>query len=390
MGLHSCFWPLSIALAALGCTTSSEVGGFNEAGAPDASTEAEDASSIELEPALNRLALGSASSCAIDSSGAVVCWGSNYVGQLGIGDFVPESSSTPLKVGALPSPARAVFGGTAAHCVVLDDGHVECWGDAVFGELEGRGAVHAIALSPFETPGLSSVASMAIGTYFHCALNTEGGAKCYGLNGAGQLGIGSLQDSFAPAGVLGLGPSRVLAASQAGFFACAATAEGQALCWGSNTKGQLGNGSTKDALSPEPVTGLESGVTALAAGRDHACAVAAGMTYCWGDNSEAQLGNGGGVAYEMPLAVGGMPPLVALAAGAAHTCGLSDAGAVYCWGSSASGSSPFPTQVVAAGVVELAAGGHHSCALSGDGTLRCWGYGSSGELGPFGGAGAPL
>jgi alpha-tubulin suppressor-like RCC1 family protein len=303
--------------------------------------------------------------------------------------MTPEESSTPLPVDGLASGVRAVFGGAVAHCAVLEDGHVLCWGDSVFGEFEGRGAVHAIALSPFEAPGLSSVASLGIGTYFHCALNVEGDVKCYGLNGAGQLGSGTLDDGFVPAGVLGLGPSRGLAAAQSGFFACAVTIAGAVLCWGTNVYGQLGNGTKEDALAPVAVSGLESGIARVTAGRDHACAIANDATYCWGDGSEGQLGSASGGATT-PVVVVGLPPLVAVAAGAAHTCGLAEAGSVHCWGSSASGHAPAPTEVIASGVVEIAAGGHHTCALLESGLLRCWGTNGSGQLGPFAGAGAPL
>jgi alpha-tubulin suppressor-like RCC1 family protein len=380
----------------VGCTTSSEVGRFNGTGGGDASIEASvdagpDAAKVDITPFHNRIALGASTSCAIDSAGETKCWGDNYVGQLGIGSDTPETSLQPLSVSTLGASARALFGGAVAECAVLKDGHAVCWGDSVFGEFRGQGAVHAIAYAPFDTPGLSSVAAMAVGTYFHCALNTEGGVKCYGLNSSGQLGSGTLDDGFVPANVLDLGPSTALSASQSGFFACAVTVAGAAKCWGSNARGQLGNDSSDDAPAPVAVKGLESGVTRVAAGRDHACALANGKTYCWGDNSHNQLGDGSGLDQKSPIVVAGLPPLEEIAAGAAHTCGLTASGAVHCWGSAESGTpSNVPYEVIASGVVEIAAGGHHSCALSSDSTLRCWGNDDSGQLGPYQGAGSPL
>jgi alpha-tubulin suppressor-like RCC1 family protein len=392
-------WWLSICallVTALGCTSSSEVGRFNPPSGSDAGSEAsvdagEDAGKVEIAPLHTRIALGGSSTCAIDSTGTTHCWGDNYVGQLGIGSDTPESSFTPLAVSTLGYAARAVFGGAVAHCAVLDDGHVVCWGDSVFGEFRGRGAVHAIAYAPLDTPGLSSVAALGVGTYFHCALITDGRVKCYGLNSSGQLGSGSLADGFVPADVIELGPSTAISASQSGFFACAVTIAGAAKCWGSNARGQLGNDSGDDASAPVEVKGLQNGVTRVAAGRDHACAIANGKTYCWGDNSYNQLGDGSGTDRKTPTEVAGLPPLVEIAAGAAHTCGRTEDGAVHCWGSSESGNPPSGTlQVISSGVVEIAAGGHHSCAITADSTLRCWGDDSIGQLGPYSGPGAPL
>jgi alpha-tubulin suppressor-like RCC1 family protein len=391
MRLLSHLPPLLVAVVALGCTTTIEVGRFEAHSDAGSGGAAGDAGIVPLTPQANRLALGAISSCAIDASGGVVCWGDNISGQLGIGSDTPESSSTALPVLGLASGARAVFGGAVAECAVLEDGHATCWGDSVFGQFNEYPGVHAIAYSPFDAPGLSSLVSMGIGTYFHCALNVEGGVKCYGLNGSGQLGSGSLADSYTPASVLGLPPARRLAASQSGFFACAVAQSGALYCWGDNSNGQLGTGSKDDALQAKEVTALGNDVSDVTAGRDHACAIAKGQVWCWGDDSEGQLGDGGGVGQSSPLSVAGMPPVRAVAAGVTHTCALTEEGAVYCWGSSDSGSSPAgPALVIASGVVEIAAGGIHSCALLADGVLSCWGADTRGELGPFAGAGAPL
>jgi alpha-tubulin suppressor-like RCC1 family protein len=388
---------LLFVVGAVGCKSSSEVGSFS---APDdAGNDAENDSAgggtggaLSLEPLHTRLALGSATTCAIDSADKVQCWGDNYVGQLGIGSETPEWTSEPQTLPTIgPGAARALFGGAVAECMVLFDGHVACWGDSVFAEFRGRGAVHAISLSPFDAPGLSSVVSMAIGTYFHCARNTEGGVKCYGLNGSGQLGIGTLDDSFTPADVDSDERFVQLAASQSGYFACAVSVDGAAYCWGSNVSGALGTGNIGDETSPALVNGLDAGVTAITAGREHACAIVSGGVRCWGRNDEGQLGIGPGPAHSTPVDVTGMGSIVAITAGVTHTCALNDQGAAMCWGSVDSESTPSgPTAVISSGVTELRAGGRHSCALSNDGTLRCWGAGDRGQLGPFYGNGAPL
>jgi alpha-tubulin suppressor-like RCC1 family protein len=375
----------------LGCTSSSEVGSFRGAPDPDdggGGGGGQPSATLPLEPVQARLSLGLASTCAIDSAGAVVCWGTNQSGELGIGDEYTDASSTPEHVIGLGSGVRGVFGGTVAHCAVGHDGRVVCWGDSVFGSFNGMPVTHYPILEPFEAPGLASVVAMGIGTYFHCALNVEGGTKCYGINSVGQLGNGSLEDGLVPSDVIGLDACQTLTASQSGFFACAATLDGAAKCWGYNEHGQLGNGTKEYAVKAANVTGLDAGVTSLAAGRDHACAVVEGAVRCWGSNASGQLGPGPADDQTTPVDVSGLPPIVALAAGALHNCALTDTGAVHCWGGDP--SAAVPALQIDGGVTELRAGGAHTCALLVDGRLRCWGNDDYGQLGPFSGEGALL
>jgi alpha-tubulin suppressor-like RCC1 family protein len=80
-------------------------------------------------------------------------------------------------------------------------------------------------------------------------------------------------------------------------------------------------------------------LVSLAAGGEHTCGLtAAGAAYCWGSNSHGQLGNGSiGGANSVAAAVGGGLTFVVLSAGGSHTCGVTPDGSIYCWGSNASG-----------------------------------------------------
>src|SRR6266513_2749248 len=76
----------------------------------------------------------------------------------------------------------------------------------------------------------------------------------------------------------------------------------------------------------------------LAAGSSHTCGVkSAGAAYCWGDNTYGQLGTGSTASTGTPVAVAGGFVFGALAAGARHTCGVASSGAAYCWGDNAYG-----------------------------------------------------
>ena len=129
---------------------------------------------------------------------------------------------------------------------------------------------------------LASAISVAAGGSHTCAVTSGGRVKCWGWNGYGQLGDGTTDSRTTPMDVSGLA-SGVIAVAAGRYHTCAVTAGGGVKCWGSNGRGQLGDGTTTDRLTPVDVSGLGSGVSTLAAGAEHTCAVTAGGgVKCWG------------------------------------------------------------------------------------------------------------
>jgi alpha-tubulin suppressor-like RCC1 family protein len=234
------------------------------------------------------------------------------------------------------------------------------------------------AVSPANIP-------IAAGYHHTCAL-TGGGVKCWGANESGQLGDGTTIDSSTPVDVAGLGQG-VRAIAAGGGHTCALTAEGGVKCWGGNSSGQLGSGINTDSSIPVDVVGMESGVSALAAGGAHTCAVTSGGGMaCWGSNSYEQLGIGTTTDASIPVAVSHLAEEVsAISAGDIHTCALTTGGGVMCWGYAGSGGlgSSVPADVfgLANGVSSIAASYEHTCALTARGAVKCWGgFDSSGPI----------
>jgi alpha-tubulin suppressor-like RCC1 family protein len=223
---------------------------------------------------------------------------------------------------------------------------------------------------------------LALGNLHTCAL-IDGGVSCWGWGPA--LGTGSDTDRATPAGVSGLS-SGVQALAAGRGYTCALLETGGVMCWGSNGDGQLGDGSETDRLAPVAVSGLGGSARAIAAADTHTCAVlASGHVQCWGLNANGQLGAGDGVPYQTstPQDVVGIENAVALTAGTAHTCALLETGGIKCWGYNYYGSlgngntadqnTPVDVVGLSSGVVQMGAGYLHTCALLDSGAVRCWG-----------------
>ena len=139
---------------------------------------------------------------------------------------------------------------------------------------------------------------------------SSGGLKCWGWNGRGQLGDGTTIQRTSPVDVAGLSGG-VTSTSAGQEHTCALTSAGGVRCWGSNSGGLLGDGSTIDRITPTDVVGLTSGVAAISSGVWHMCA----LTYtdgvqCWGTNVFGQLGDGTTIGRTSPVNVIGLPGLI--------------------------------------------------------------------------------
>jgi alpha-tubulin suppressor-like RCC1 family protein len=181
--------------------------------------------------------------------------------------------------------------------------------------------------------------------------------------------------------------------------ACGLSTGGTVDCWGNNSTGQLGNDSTANSVVPVRVHGVNnvgflSGVTAIstsgAEGADITCALlASGTVDCWGSNSDGQLGQGtttGKSLVPVPVdgvgGVGVLSGVTAITTAGQYACALlSWAGTVDCWGQAMSGKSPVPIPVpgvggvgLLSGVSAISGGFQTMCALLADGTVDCWGY----------------
>jgi alpha-tubulin suppressor-like RCC1 family protein len=240
--------------------------------------------------------------------------------------------------------------------------------------LAATAGVIAPSATPIHAEHVLPPAMIAASSTYTCMVNADHTASCWGSNSSGQLGNGTTTDSVQPVRVLGL--TGIVEVAAGVSHACARTAAGDVWCWGADYG--LGTGGA-DSTVPVQVVGLTD-VAQISAGQVHTCAVrTSGAVACWGGNNDGQLGDGTKDIHFIPVEIDGLSDAVMVSGGSGHTCAVAGDGEVWCWGL---GYSLVPSRIV--GVEEgaiVSAGAHHSCAALRSGRVVCWGTNGRGELG---------
>jgi alpha-tubulin suppressor-like RCC1 family protein len=266
-------------------------------------------------------------------SATVECWGYNGNGQLG--DGTTSDHALPAPVSGIGTAVHVASGGNHA-CAILADHSIQCWGQNFYGEL-GNGST-TDSSTPVAVTSISTAVSLGLGHFHSCAALSDGTGRCWGNGAYGKLGNGvAITKQSTPVTVAGL--TTVVAISVGDDHSCAGLSGGSISCWGHNIRGQLGNGSTTDSLSPVTVTGVAK--SNVASGNIHVCAFGGGTTaFCWGDDSSGELGNGTTtvVAVSTAVAVSGLSAIDAVASGDLFSCALLHDGSLWCWGTNSAGS----------------------------------------------------
>lgn len=276
-----------------------------------------------------RISVGSPT-CALNAAGEVFCWEEDLLNQ----------EPTPVV-----APAGVTFadlsGGPGHVCATSHGGAVYCWGDNEFGQLGDGTTQDRLAPTEVLAPAGVRFTRVSASWYFTCAVSDQASAYCWGANWDGELGDGTTTDRLTPV-ALAMPPGVGVAMIGAGRgHGCALSDAGTAYCWGYNAEGRLGDGTPVNRLSPVPVL-MPPGVTfsALTVTWDHACGVTpAAEPYCWGRNTFGSLGDGTTSHRTSPVPVL-MPTGVTfpqVSAGWNRTCALTPAGAAYCWGLNSDG-----------------------------------------------------
>ena len=353
--------------------------------------------------ALTQITAGGWHSCAIAARGAgagpklnvpagpAVCWGSNDVGQLGIGSMSPATAEPTVVVGE--HQFNRLTAGRRFTCGLTREGVAYCW---------GGGPAAGVAAPTLVSTALT-FATLSAGDAHVCGTTSDHALYCWGANERGQLGDESTVDRPQPTLVPG---HTFQSVSAGGNHSCAVTPGQRAYCWGDNTAGQLGLGFFGGTVgTPTAVLGPDFAI--VAAGGSHTCGLTPTIrtggkpAFCWGSNATGQLGTRSvPAATAQPVEVSSVLAFREITAGAAHTCGVvhnfafGDSQAAnnlgFCWGSNLVGQignersgvlQQTPDSVHLDAEFQAVAGGSsHTCAIAGNGGF-CWGDNEFGQLG---------
>ncbi|MGQ7885881.1 RCC1 domain-containing protein [Paenibacillus sp. WC2504] len=351
---------------------------------------------------VTQIMAGSSHAVALKDDGSVYTWGNNTSGQLGVGtgfDGKTWSQSFPNHVNDLPETASLGVGSNDTFAIDKE-GKLWAWGNNSYSQLGDNTLNNQVApvqtkvnewLSPpVLKPGEGTVIIKApknqplTASESNTFIIKNNQLYGWGSNTFGQLGDGTHTSAIAPKALSLDG----IAAIEGGDTHMVVVKQDETLwTWGQNFFGQLGDGTTTPSTVPVQVRGL-NGVVAATAGSNHTLALLNnGSVWSFGDNTYGQLGHDTTAASNQIIQLSN---IVAIASGANFNLALENTGKIWAWGDNTSGqlgdgtlaSRQQPAQIYdLAGVIAISAGKNFALALKDDGTVWAWGYNAFGQLG---------
>jgi alpha-tubulin suppressor-like RCC1 family protein len=237
----------------------------------------------------------------------------------------------------------AFVSATTARCFVIKlDGSLWAWGNRSSGALGDGSTSISSQYAPVQVGTDRDWVSVSTGEDFTVGLKSDGSIWTWGSNSYGQLGDGS------PTSTKRSSPARMgtdrdwVAVSAGGFHALALKADGGLWAWGSGNSGKLGDGTTTQRDTPVRV-GTDTDWAIVTAGTNYSTALKTdGSLWVWGANAHGQLGDGTATNQLSPVQVGTDTDWVAVACSGCqsygpHTMALKADGSLWGWGYGAGG-----------------------------------------------------
>ncbi|HKU62474.1 MAG TPA: hypothetical protein VJQ44_14710 [Gemmatimonadales bacterium] len=231
--------------------------------------------------------------CGISTTNVAYCWGNNDHYQLG--DGTRWRHTTPTRV-QHNLQWRWITPGFAHTCGVTTDSKAWCIGDNSQGQIGDSTAIE-VRKTLVQVHGGFAWAHLEAGYYHTCGVTQAHVAYCWGPDFSGELGDGGNMNARSwPIPVSGGLKFSQIQATQ--FYTCGLSTDARGYCWGSNPRGELGDGSTTTRKVPTPLgvpltLTQPLSLTQISAGDSHGCGVTtAGKGYCWGENRYGAIGDG--------------------------------------------------------------------------------------------------
>ena len=200
-------------------------------------------------------------SAAIDSEGNLYTWGENSAGKLGDGTDVDKA--TPVKIngkGDIPENAKIISVSAGEyHTIAIDsEGNLYTWGNNNSGQLgdgtETNRKVPVKINGKGDIPKNAKITSVGAGEFHSAAIDSEGNLYTWGRNDSGQLGDGTNVKKATPVKINGKGSisenTKIMSVSAGNYHTAVIDSEGNLYSWGSNSWGELCDGSSKNSFTP--------------------------------------------------------------------------------------------------------------------------------------------
>ncbi len=252
--------------------------------------------------------------------------------------------------------------------------------------------------TPVYAASQSMVTNLGGGMYYSAVLRSDGTVWAWGVGEYGQLGNGTMEDSLVPVQVQFPEAVTITEISVGRWHVAAIDSTGRLWSWGTNTYGQLADGTTEDKSTPVLSSAFNGKtIVAVSAGYYHNFALDnTGVLWSWGLNDRGQLGLGNSTnqltPQEVPLDNLAGRSIIAISTGTRHTAVVADDGTVWTCGRTDYGilgrdttvSNQSLGQVQGVNGIffeEIAIGTEHMIARTITGGVYVWGGSSQGQLG---------
>ena len=260
------------------------------------------------------VSVGDDFTCAVTDAGALMCWGTNGNGRLGIGSTSSTSHLTPQNAN-LPTNRKAVDVTLGRHFgyALLDNGEFVSWGNNHVGYLGTGNTTTMYSPTVISLDSQRQVVSISGGKQHGCIGYDNGSVVCAGRDHVGQQGRNTASETndltFSYTNALA---NLSLFALAGQYTSCALLANGTAQCWGKGNYGQMGDGTTDNNHYPDDLVNTPSGrfIVDMSLSGSHACIVLDdGSVACWGNNNKGQLGLGNTTQQNQPVVLTGLDDL---------------------------------------------------------------------------------
>ncbi len=298
----------------------------------------------------SKISAGSTHTCSVTDNRAY-CWGANGSRQLGDGTMT--TSNLPVAATGLTGLAVTDISAGTNHTCAIASGDAWCWGSNSNGQL-GQGNTTTYTSPVKVTTNLAGklVTSITAGNNFTCAV-ADGEPYCWGIRSNGRIGNGGSTSGNTTTPTLVSGMTGATTNIEAGDSSVCAVEGGVTKCWGAGADNRLGVGSggTSDRTTPMIVrrantTDETNNTTSISVGSNHSCGMIAGYLKCWGSQTSGKVGNGTSSSSSSITAsvteangaslLGEQNKPLSVSAGTDHTCAIAN-GKIFCWGSNTQG-----------------------------------------------------